>query len=130
MKKIISIVAILLCFATSYAQETKPTKPDKIELQMPFYENLSAAKQNGNWGFVNKKNVWVIKPIFKDVGYFFKGYVLVKKTKGEFSFIDKKGKEAEIGDVSSDDDGIYWYECTQNKIWYGCHGGGEIIKVK
>ena len=130
MKKIISIVTILLCFATSYRQDTRSIKQDKIELQMPFYENLSAAKQNGHWGFVDKKNVWVIKPTFKDVSFFVKGYALILKPNKDFTFINKSGKEFEIGDVSSDDDGVFWYECTQNKIWYGCRGGGEIIKVK
>ena len=40
---------------------------------MPFYENLSAAKQNSNWGFVNKKQKWIIEPIYKDVSFFVKG---------------------------------------------------------
>ena len=31
MKKIISILAILLCFATSYAQETEPTKQETMD---------------------------------------------------------------------------------------------------
>jgi hypothetical protein len=31
MKKIISIIAILLCFAASYAQETKPTKQETMD---------------------------------------------------------------------------------------------------
>jgi WG containing repeat len=74
---------------------------------MPFYENLSAAKQNGNWGFVNKKNVWVIKPTFKDVSFFVKGYALVLKANKEFAFINKNGKEFEIGDVAqADENGI------------------------
>jgi hypothetical protein len=131
MKNLIVIVAILLCFSTSQAQETKPTKDEKIALQMPFYENLSAAKQNGNWGFVDKKSVWIIKPTFKDVSFFVKGYALVLKPNKDFAFINKSGKEFEIGDVASaDENGIWWYECKQNKIWFGCLEGGEIIKVK
>lgn len=128
MKKIISTIAILLCFVTTYGQKTTSDKREKIEFQMPFYENLSAAKQNGNWGFVSKKNVWVIEPIFRDVSFFVKGYALVLKANKDFAFINKSGKEFGVGDVSSDDDGIFWYECTRNKIWYGCRG--EIIKVK
>lgn len=129
MKSIFLIVITLVFFASSHAQVADQKAQEKIELQMPFYENLSAAKYNGNWGFVNTKNVWIIKPIFRDVSFFVKGYALVLKADKSFAFIDKYGKEFEVGDVASSDEGIFWYECTQNNIWFGCRGGGEIIKV-
>ena len=81
MKNIIITIFCLLIFVTSNGQEAKTIKQDKIDLQMSFYENLSATKQNGNWGFVNKKNVWVIKLTFKDVSFFVKGLCVSFKTK-------------------------------------------------
>ncbi len=129
MKNNILIVIAILCFASSKAQEAEQNAQEKIELQMPFYQNLAAAKQNGNWGFINNKKQWKIKPIYKDVSFFVKDYALVLKPDKTFAFINKNGKEFEIGDVASSDEGIFWYECTQNNIWFGCRGGGEIIKV-
>ena len=71
----------------------------KCHNRMPFYENLSAAKQYRNWGFVNKKTKWIIKPIYKDVSYFAKGYALVLKSDSDYVFINKKGEECQVGDI-------------------------------
>ena len=130
MKKLLLTLFALLNFVFFYRQNQKMSKIEMIDLQMPFYENLSATKQNGNWGFVNKENVWVIRPIYKDVGLFNNSFTLVLKSKKEFAFIDTNGKEFEIGTTQSkDENGVIWYECKQNNIWYGYYDGFEIIKT-
>lgn len=41
MKKIISIVAIFFCFATSYAQDTKPTKQETMDWIAEKFKNYT-----------------------------------------------------------------------------------------
>jgi hypothetical protein len=46
MKKVISILAILLCFATSYGQDTKPTKQETMDwIAKKFQSAIKTAKQ-------------------------------------------------------------------------------------
>ncbi len=104
------------------------TQKNHFDKKMAYYEGLAAVKKDGKWGFVNQKNEVVVPIVYKDVGFFQKGYSLVIK-EDKFELINKNYTTEEIGDVANDENGIYWYQCTNNDFWYGCIGGGEILKT-
>lgn len=44
----------------------------------PFVNGRAAVKENGKWGFINKKGVFVVQPKYLDAGSFFEGLAPVK----------------------------------------------------
>lgn len=49
----------------------------------PYQEGRAAVKQNGKWGFINKKGVMVIPPHYLDAGSFSHGLAPVKQKSEE-----------------------------------------------
>lgn len=57
-----------------------------------FSEGLAAYKENGLWGFVDKKGKVVIKPQYEKVGDFSCGLATAGSTKNVYGFINTKGE--------------------------------------
>ena len=55
-----------------------------------FPEGLQGVKQNGKWGFIDKKGSFVIPPQFDNADFFSEGLAGVEQN-GKWGFIDKKG---------------------------------------
>ena len=67
------IFSILFGFILAHAQELKPKE------------------EKGKWGFVNRENEWVIKPLYTSVAPFSFNLSCVNK-KGKWGYINKEGK--------------------------------------
>lgn len=61
MKKIISILAILFCFATLYGQETKPTKQETIDWIISKFKNYPNGNGNTKIDDENMKAIESVK---------------------------------------------------------------------
>ena len=71
------------------------TEVGKLDLEVEklrdFSEGLCAIKQNGKWGYIDKKGNTVIDCIYEDVKDFSEGLAVVKKD-GKCGYINNKGE--------------------------------------
>lgn len=54
-------------------------------------EGLAAAKQNNQWGYLNRAAKWVIAPSFLEAASFQEGRAVVRLANGKLTLIDSKG---------------------------------------
>ena len=74
-----------------------------------FHNGLSCVKQNGKYGFIDKKGKVVVPFQFDDTAYSFSDGLTYVKREGKYGFIDKKGKVIipfQFDDAESFSDGL------------------------
>jgi probable serine/threonine-protein kinase tsuA len=72
-----------------------PSKSQQFDFVGSFYEGLAIVKQNGKYGFIDRNNNVVIKPIYDNVLNFKNGITQVKLGYEVFK-IDKRGNRVQI----------------------------------
>ena len=72
-----------------------PSKSQRFDFVGSFYEGLAIVKQNGKYGFIDRNNNVVIKPIYDNVLNFSNGIARVKLGYESFK-IDKRGNRVQI----------------------------------
>lgn len=96
MKKIISIIAILFCFATLYAQDTKPTKQETMDWIAEKIKNNINPNTNI---FTENGQIWMYFD-FKFITYLNSTVTIQKKT--QFRFEDGTRGEEKIETIRID----------------------------
>lgn len=66
-------------------------KEIRYEQIRPYSDSLSAFKQNGKWGYIDKKGNIAIQPSFEDCGDFSNSTAIAKQN-GKWGVIDRTGK--------------------------------------
>lgn len=109
---------------TVWGSEAMKCSVPQFEEVHSFSEGLVPAKKGENWGFINQKGEWIIKPEFKWASNFKDGVAIVaKEIEGDkvVTFIDKKGntvveKVFEEDVLASEVSSIHFYLFDDTKL--------------
>lgn len=135
MRKI-SILLILLAYSATAAKANtdgfKWIKEFRYEQIRPYSDNLSAFKQNGLWGYIDKAGNIAIEPSFEECGDFSHSIAIAKQN-GKWGIIDTTGacKSGFFFDEMSDfSDGISLAKEGNNFYYVYPDGKRQLLSSK